>query len=104
VRPTTRLGAPVRTLYAHIDDKGLDVRSNLYSAGAAIPLGPGTLQLQAGLSKASGPAVDRKHTTVSGDYLYAFNSVLDIYVIGMNDRIRGQTDGVSHAVGARYRF
>jgi predicted porin len=91
-------------LYTHTDDKGLDVRSNIYSAGAAVPLGPGTLQFQAGFARARGLAVDRKHTTVSAAYLYAFNSVTDIYVVGMNDRVRGQTEGVSVAIGARYRF
>lgn len=91
-------------LYTHTDDKGLDVRSNIYSGGAAVPLGPGVLQLQAGLTKATGPAVDRKHTSVSAAYLYSFNSVTDFYVVGMNDRVRGQTAGMSVAVGARYRF
>jgi predicted porin len=91
-------------LYTHTDDKGLDVRSNLYSAGAAVPVGPGTFQFQAGLTKATGPAVDRKHTSVSAAYLYAFNSVTDFYIVGMNDRVRGQTEGVSVAIGGRYRF
>jgi predicted porin len=91
-------------LYTHTDDRGLDVRSNLYSAGAAVPIWLGTLEFQAGFAKARGPAVDRKHTSVSAAYLYAFNSVTDLYLIGMNDRIRGQTDGVSVAIGARYRF
>ena len=91
-------------LYTHTDDKGLDVRSKLYSAGASVPVGPGTVLFQAGLAKANGPAVDRKHTSVSAAYLYAFNSVTDFYIVGMNDRIRGQTEGVSVAIGARYRF
>jgi hypothetical protein len=30
--------------------------------------------------------------------------VTDIYIAGMSDRVRGQTDGVSVAVGVRYRF
>ena len=91
-------------LYTHTDDKGLDVRSNLYSGGLAVPVGVGTLQMQAGYSKATGPAVDRKHTSFSAAYLYAFNSVTDFYVVGMNDRVRGQTEGISVAIGARYRF
>lgn len=91
-------------LYTRTDDNGLDVRSNLYSVGAAVPLGPGAIQLQAGLARARGLAVDRKQTTVSAAYLYAFNSVTDIYVVAMNDRVRRQTDGVSFAIGARYRF
>ena len=91
-------------LYTRTDDKGLDVRSNIYSGGAAVPVGPGTLQLQAGFAKARGAAVDRKHTSVSVAYLYAYDSITDIYIVGMNDRIRGQTEGVSVAVGVRYRF
>ena len=91
-------------LYTHTDDKGLDVQSNLYSAGAIVPVPLGTLNLQAGYTKATGPAVDRKHTSISGAYLYAYNSVTDIYVVGMNDRISGQTEGVSVAIGVRYRF
>ena len=96
--------ARVFGLYTHTDDKGLDVRSNIYSGGASVPLGPGTLQFQAGFTKATGPAVDRKHTSISAAYLYAYDSVTDFYVVGMNDRIRGQTEGVSVAIGARYRF
>jgi predicted porin len=91
-------------LYTRTDDNGLDVRSNLYSGGAALPLGPGTLLFQAGFAKASGPAVDRKQTSVSGAYLYAYDTVTDFYVVGMNDRVRGQTEGVSLAIGVRYRF
>ena len=91
-------------LYTHTDDKGLDVRSNLYSAGAAVPVGPGSVLVQAGFAKAKGLAVDRKHTSISAAYLYAFDSVTDFYIVGMNDRIRGQTEGVSVAIGARYRF
>ena len=96
--------ARVFGLYTHTDDKGLDVRSNLYSGGVAVPLGPGTLQFQAGFAKTSGPAVDRKHTSFSLAYLYAFDSVTDFYVVGMDDRVRGQTRGESMAVGVRYRF
>jgi predicted porin len=96
--------ARVFGLYTRTDDKGLDVRSNLYSGGVAVPLGPGTLQFQAGFAKTSGPAVDRKHTSFSLAYLYAFDSVTDFYVVGMDDRVRGQTRGESMAVGVRYRF
>lgn len=96
--------ARVFGLYTHTDDKGLDVRSNIYSGGAAVPLGPGTLQFQAGFTKATGLAVDRKHTSVGAAYVYAYDSVTDLYVVGMNDRIRGQTEGVSAAFGIRYRF
>jgi predicted porin len=91
-------------LYTHTDDTGLDVRSNLYSGGVAVPFGPGTLQFQAGFAKTSGPAVERKHTSLSLAYLYAYDSVTDFYVVGMDDRVRGQTRGASVAGGVRYRF
>ena len=91
-------------LYTETIDKGLDVRGRAGSAGLAVPLGPGTVQAQVGYTRAKGPAVDRRHTTGSAAYLYHFDSVTDIYVVGMDDRVRGQTRGVSAAVGVRWRF
>jgi predicted porin len=91
-------------LYTYMDDRGFDVRSRVGTAGVAIPIGPGSLLLQAGQTNASGPAVDRKHTLVSAAYVYEFNSLLDFYVIGQNDRISGQTDGFSIFAGARLKF
>lgn len=85
-------------------DRGLDVESRIASAGVTVPLGPGNVLLQAAQSTAEGPAVDRKQTTVSGGYAYAFDSVTDFYVLAMDDRVRGQTRGLSGAIGARYRF
>lgn len=91
-------------LYTHTSDGGLDVKSDIGSAGAAVPIGPGTLQFQAGVTRATGPAVDRRHTSVSAAYVYAYDSVTDIYLVGMDDRVRGQTNGVSAAAGVRFRF
>jgi predicted porin len=91
-------------LYTHTRDRGLDVKSDIASVGASVPLGPGTLLAQIGVSKADGPAVSRKQTSTSAAYLYAWNSVTDLYVVAMDDRVRGQTRGVSAAVGVRYRF
>ncbi len=96
--------ARVFGLFTHIDDDGLDVRSRAGSVGVAVPLGPGTLQAQIGIAKATGPAVDRKQTTTSLAYLYAYDSVTDLYVVGMDDRVRGQTRGLSFATGVRWRF
>lgn len=86
------------------DDRGLDVKSRLFSAGATLALGPGNVLLQGAFGRAEGPAVDRRQTTLSLGYVYAFDSVTDFYVLGMDDRVRGQTRGLSGAVGARYRF
>ena len=91
-------------MYTHTNDSGLDVRSNIASAGAAVPIGPGTLQFQAGFTEAKGPAVDRRHTSTSAAYLYAYDSVTDVYLVGMDDRVRGQTKGISVAAGVRFRF
>lgn len=85
-------------------DRGLDVRGDIVSVGASVPLGPGSVLAQIAYSKADGPAVSRKQTTTSAAYLYAFDSVTDIYVVAMDDRVRGQTRGVSAALGVRYRF
>jgi predicted porin len=91
-------------LYTHTDDVGLGVKSNLTSAGLTVPVGPGTLAVQAGLTTAKGDAVDRRHASLSGAYIYPFDSLTDFYVIGMEDRIRGQTRGFSAAVGVRYKL
>ncbi len=91
-------------LYTKTRDRGLDVRSELASAGVAIPIGEGTLQAQFGHATAEGTAVDRKHTSVSAAYVYAYDSVTDFYVVGMDDRVRDQTRGISVAGGVRFRF
>ena len=90
--------------YTQSNDAGLQVEGRTTSAGAAVPLGPGTVLLQAAHTTARGPAVDRKHTSVSAAYLYAYDSVTDIYAVGMDDRVSGQTRGASLAAGVRWRF
>ncbi len=90
--------------YTQVNDQGLDVRSKVASAGLALPMGPGTLQAQAAFSTVIGPAVDRKHMSFSTAYVYAYDSVTDFYLVGMDDRVRGQTRGLSLATGARRRF
>lgn len=90
--------------YTQTDDAGLEVDSKVAAAGLIAPLGPGNLHLQFAHTTAKGPAVDRRHTTVSAAYLYPYDSVTDIYAVGMDDRVRGQTRGVSAAAGVRWRF
>lgn len=90
--------------YTHTRDRGLEVKSDIVSVGASVPLGPGTMHAQIATSKADGSSVSRKQTSTSAAYVYAYDSVTDLYVIGMDDRVRGQTRGVSAAVGVRYRF
>ena len=96
--------ARVFGLYTRIDDDGLFVRSHAASVGIAVPIGPGTLQAQFGQAKATGAAVDRKQTTTSLAYLYPWDSLIDLYLVGMDDRVRGQTRGLSLATGVRWRF
>lgn len=90
--------------YTQTDDAGLDVDSKIVSAGLITPAGPGNLHLQFAHTTAKGPAVDRRHTTVSAAYLYPYDSVTDLYAVGMDDRVRGQTRGASVAAGVRWRF
>jgi predicted porin len=85
-------------------DLGLDVRSKIFSAGANLALGPGNLLFQMATTKATGPAVDRKHTSFAGGYQWGYDSVTDIYLLAMDDRVNGQTRGVSAALGVRYKF
>ena len=85
-------------------DGGLDVKSRIASAGVSAPIGPGNLLFQVASSTANGPAIDRKQTSISAAYVYAYDSELDFYVIGMDDRVKGQTRGLSMAAGARLRF
>ena len=91
-------------LHTQTRDHGLEVRSKLTSAGLSFPLGPGSVLAQAGYTTAKGPAVDRRHTSVSAAYLYPYDSQTDLYVVGMDDRIRGLTKGRSLAAGVRWRF
>jgi predicted porin len=90
--------------YTQTSDRGLEVDSKIASTGVTTPLGPGNLQVQVAYSITKGPAVDRKHTTLSAAYLYPYDSVTDIYAVGMDDRVRGQTRGVSLAGGVRWKF
>jgi len=90
--------------YTQSNDAGLQVEGRTASGGAAVPLGPGTLLMQAARTTARGPAVDRKHTSFSAAYLYAWDSVTDLYAVGMDDRVSGQTRGGSFAAGVRWRF
>ncbi len=90
--------------YTHTRDRGLAVNSDIFSVGASVPLGPGTVQAQIATSKADGQAVARKQTTTSAAYVYGYDSLTDFYVVASDDRVRGQTRGVSAAVGVRYRY
>lgn len=88
----------------HIRDHFNDIRSRQITLGTSIPVWQGNVLAQVGYTRAEGPAVDRKHTTTSLGYVYNWDSTLDIYALGQDDRVRNQTRGLSWAVGARYQF
>ncbi|MEP6739048.1 MAG: porin [Caldimonas sp.] len=90
--------------HTYIDDRGQEARSRSYTAGASIPLGPGSVLTQMAYSTTSGPAVDRRRTTTSLGYVYSYDTLTDFYVLGSDDRERRQTRGVSYALGVRYTF
>ncbi len=85
-------------------DDGLDSRSRITTAGVSVPVWQGNVLAQVGYATASGPAVDRRHTTTSLGYVYNYDSTLDLYVLGMDDRVRHQARGTSYAAGVRYQF
>ncbi len=87
-----------------INDVGLDTRSRMGTAGVSIPLGQGNVLAQVAYARTTGPAVARRHTTASIGYVYNYDSLTDIYVLGSDDRVRSQTQGLSYAVGVRYSF
>ena len=96
--------ARVFTQVTATQDDGLDVRSRTGSAGVSWAVGPGNVLAQVAQTTATGPAVDRKHTSKSLGYVYPYDSELDLYLLGMDDRVRDQTRGLSVALGGRWRF
>lgn len=90
--------------WSHTGDHGLQLRSNSLSLGLTVPLGPGSVLAQIAQAKAEGLAIFRKQTTTSLGYLFAWDSLTDLYVVAMDDRVQGQTRGVSAALGVRLKF
>ncbi len=85
-------------------DDGLESRSRISTVGVSVPVWEGSVLAQVGYATSHGPAVDRRHTTTSLGYVYNYDSTLDIYVLGMDDRVRRQARGTSYAAGVRYQF
>ena len=69
-----------------------------------VPLWQGNVLAQIAYSTSKGPAVERKHTTTSVGYVYNYDGETDIYLLGMDDRVRNQTRGLSYAAGVRLQF
>ena len=96
--------ARVFGLFTHTRDDGLESSSRLGSAGVSVPVWEGSVLAQVAYGTASGPAVDRRHTTTSLGYVYNYDSTIDVYLLGQDDRVRNQARGTSVAVGVRYQF
>ena len=90
--------------FTYIRDRGLETKSKLSTAGVSVPLWQGNVIGQIGYATSSGPAVRRRHTTTSLGYVWNYDSVTDFYLLGMDDRVRNQTRGLSYAAGVRYQF
>ncbi len=90
--------------YSHLRDKGHDVKSRIATAGVSVPVWQGDVLAQIAYSTTKGPAVDRRHTSTSLGYVYHYDTDTDFYLLGMDDRVRNQTRGISVAVGGRYQF
>ena len=90
--------------FTRIRDNGRDARSNISTVGVSVPLGPGNILAQTAYSTTKGPAIDRRHLNTSLGYVYHYDTDTDFYVIGMDDRVRHQTRGLSYAIGGRYQF
>jgi predicted porin len=90
--------------FTQSQDNGLLLDSKSASVGATVPLGPGRLLGQYARGMAKGQAVNRQQATLSAGYSYEYDSVTDFYVLAMEDRVVGQTRGLSAAVGVRYKF
>jgi Gram-negative porin len=85
-------------------DTGLEVRSNSLASGIVVPFGDGNVLAQMASTRSRGPAVDRRHLSLALGYVYNFDSITDFYVLGLDDRVGGQTRGLSVALGGRYKF
>ncbi len=91
-------------LHTRTNDLGLMVHSRSTSAGVRLPLGPGDVVAQAAFGKARGVAIERLQQTLTLGYIFPWDSEIDLYVLGMDDRVRDQTRGASLAAGVRWRF
>ncbi len=84
----------------------IDLEDKTLSLGAAVPAGPGKVQIAWAQTKRSGVAIgaDQKRTTASLGYDYDLSKRTDLYAVYMNDRITGQNNGNSFGAGMRHRF
>lgn len=96
--------ARVFGLHTETRDAGLQVRSRSSSAGLTVAFGPGNVVGQVAFGKARGVAIDREHRILSGGYIFPWDSQTDLYVLAMDDQVKGQTRGASMAAGVRWKF
>ncbi|KQW42757.1 MULTISPECIES: porin [unclassified Roseateles] len=91
-------------LFGQYADASNDTRRidfKIYQAGASVPIGAGKLLAQYGrISPSSGAG--RKTWTVGYDYWLSKRT--DVYLMGMSDKVAGQSAGNSVSLGMRHRF
>lgn len=78
-------------------------QSALWSFGASVPLGPGSLLAQYGDTTAKTPT-EAAHKTLSLGYALGLSKRSDAYAVYMNDKVQGLDNADSFAAGVRLRF
>ena len=83
----------------------VDDRVRTWHLGASIPLGAGTVLLQAAATRQAPDAGgSARRTTTSLAYDYNVSKRTDIYAVAMHDRLSGNSSGNSFGIGVRHRF
>jgi predicted porin len=83
----------------------VDDRVRTWHLGAGIPLGAGTVLLQAAATRQvpdSGNSTRR--TTTSIAYDHSFSKRTDVYAVAMRDKMTGNAAGNSVGIGVRHQF
>ena len=99
---------PVAKLYGQYSDvrtsASVNDKTQIWSFGAAVPVGPGRVLAQYGTARARvlGTETTNKTLTLGYDYLLSKNT--DVYAVYMNDKVSGLANGNTLAGGMRIRF
>ena len=99
---------PVAKLYGQYSDVRTKATANdktqIWSFGAAVPVGPGRALAQYGVSRARVLSTETTNKTLTLGYDYSLSKNSDVYAVYMNDKVSGLTNGNSLAGGMRIRF
>lgn len=85
-------------------DATTDTDTKIYLLGAAVPIGAGKALAQYGHAKADFGTTEATNKTLTVGYDYFLSKRTDLYVVYMNDRRTGLSDGNTYAAGMRTRF